>query len=114
MKLYKRRDFTNVDYLMLSGRHQLLFEENRFENIKAILNWLDSEKATCVESINAVEEEPVTEVISSPIQEVEEELNIDIIENEDKNNKKEIEKIQNNIYDFQEAEDDLLIKTDKN
>ena len=38
---YKLRKFTNVTCSIVDGRHELLFEKNRFENVDNILNWIE-------------------------------------------------------------------------
>lgn len=108
-RFYKTRKFTNVESMIVEGRHELLFEKNRFENLDIILNWLNGEK---IEAVSNPEKE--IEVISAvkvvgqdrkeaPKKETDNTVVIDV----------EHKEVETTSYSFQEAEDDLLIRTNK-
>lgn len=101
---YKMKKFTNVEARVVEGRHELLFETNRYENIDLILNWLE-EKENYSQvvyeeenlAINSVKTKKETKVE----QPVKEEKVIEV---------KEVEPVENK---FLEADDDLLIRSVK-
>lgn len=102
---YRTRKFTNVTSLILEGRHELLFEKNRFENVNKILEWLENDSIS--ENITVVEEKkPEVEVVGEKViySEVVEKVPEDKIENVD---------IVENVDIFQEADEELLISTNK-
>ena len=116
-KFYKSKKFTNVNSLIVKGRHELLFEKNRFENMDTILEWLETgevnkeikiasdkyEQELNVEIVGENKEIVVIEnKTETPIQnEVIEEVEVDVKKN------------QKTFDELQPADDDLLIKTNK-
>lgn len=119
-RFYERKKFTNVTSRVVPGRHELLFEKNRFENLELILNWLETD--TIVENYsyeaneikNDYEDIEVigTNPQSAPVEEKE------IVLEEKEENVENIidvtsEETPVNLNELQEAEDDLLIRTHK-
>ena len=98
------RRFSNVSTLVVSGRHQLFFESNRFEVVDAILNWIGNNNEVVVEH-NVVE--PITVKKEGAVPASEEIIvNNDVIDVE--------ENIENSpVTELQEAEDELLISARK-
>ena len=108
-KFYKLKGFTNVNSLVVDGRHELLFEKNRFENVDLILNWLSGESINITKEDNKNVEEAITEirVVGQPEQGEVAESNLE-------NTVVDVEVYEETTnYSFQEAEDELLIKTNK-
>lgn len=117
-KFYKWKKFTNVTSQVVSGRHELLFEKNRFENIDLILEWLETN--TIVENNVNVEKidnryDDIEVIKSSPQTETEQIQESEIIEEETVENVIDVVGVDSpvNLTELQEADDDLLIKTHK-
>ena len=102
---YRMKKFTDVTSLILDGRHELLFEKNRFENLNSILHWLETNEVSkpvqVIEEINEVELVGKETVIYS------EEKESVVTEPMNK------ETVVDTIDVLQEADDELLIKTNK-
>lgn len=101
-RYYKFKGFTNVESMIISGRHELLFEKNRFENMDIILDWLEDGVVEPIVVQSQVEKKETPEVRVLRAQKSEESP-IEVIEVEQPT-------IQHN---FQDAEEDLLIRTHK-
>ena len=101
-RYYKFRGFQNVESMIVSGRHELLFEKNRFEILDTILNWFEGELVDPIVVQPKVEKQETPEVRVIKTQTVEE-------------NKKEVVEVEQPTiqYNFQDAEEDLLIRTHK-
>lgn len=101
-RYYKMRKFTNIESMIVPGRHELLFEKNRYENLETIIKWCEGESVQPLLS---------KEVASDK----KSETKVRVI------SKKEIEPNEIKIvdvtpviqHDLQEAEEDLLIRTNK-
>ena len=103
---YKTRKFTNVESLILEGRHELLFEANKFDNLNTILEWLENNV------INVVEKQPEDKVAGVEIVGDERVIYSEPVENVVKQEKEDEAGVEN--FDLlQEADDDLLIDTNK-
>lgn len=114
-RYYKNKKFNNVTSMIVPGRHELLFEKNRFENIDIILNWLDGANnvANKQEVKNDSNYHPVKVVEKKEIK-IQEEINqkeeVKVIEYVSK----EEATSNSRVYqEFQEADDDLLLNTNK-
>ena len=113
-KFYKMKKFTNVTSQIIPGRHELLFEKNRFANMDLILEWLETN--TVVENYEKVEKienqyDDIEVVKSCPQPEtIQKEMNEENVENII-----DVETVVSPVYftELQEADDDLLIKTHK-
>lgn len=110
-KFYKSKHFANATSLILPGRHMLMFEKNRFENLDVILNWLEGSRVNVEATYNqTVAEEPKEEAI-----EIITDVNV-IESNEEKEENVldiKFEEPLDSLNEFQEAEDELLINTNK-
>lgn len=104
---YKKKNFPNVTSLILEGRHELLFEKDRFDNINVILEWLENDRVR--ENVQVVETKTQKEVevvakekviYSEPVEEQNNKANA---------NETNVE----NFAELLEADDELLIKTNK-
>ncbi len=102
---YKSKKFTDVNSMILEGRHELLFEANRFENVDAILEWL--EKGEVTTPVATIDETNDVEIVGE-----ERIVYSDFVENTEAKKEDEIEIVEN-IDLLQEADDDLLINTNK-
>lgn len=99
-KYYKNRKFTNVNTLIVPGRHQVLFDKNRFDVLESILAWCET---GAVELKDANLDEGV-EVVGNIV--TGKESLITVVENEPVVTSIRFEALQ-------EADDDLLIKTNR-
>lgn len=107
-KCYERRGFSNVNSLIVPGRHQVLFDKARFEVLDSILEWCES---GAVEIKDEVIETP-TETYAQPVV-VE---NTPVVEEANIITLVEPEVTEAPVARFDallEAEDDLLIKTNR-
>ena len=115
VRYYKMKGFTNVESMIFPGRHELLFESNRFQVIDSILSWLNGGGEVMVkdDKVDVVgnfikDEVKVVKPIQTEIRKSEAEVGthpvIDVEVEEPK---------ASPIMDFQEAEDELLINTNK-
>jgi len=105
--IYKRRKFNNVSYLSVAGRHEILFEKNRFENMDIILEWLnDGEKQ---EDISIRVNSTYTDIVEEPVKAEKADTYVENVKVVDV----EIKKTPNTLYELQEADDELLINTNK-
>ena len=101
-KFYKSRKFTNVESLIVEGRHELLFETNRFENVDTILNWLTNNSTNMSEVKN--DENIEISIVGAKKEEViYEEKDVEVVDVQ----------VHTNNHMLQEAEEDLLIKINK-
>jgi alpha-beta hydrolase superfamily lysophospholipase len=103
-RFYKGKRFTNVESMIVEGRHELLFERNRFENMDVILKWLTGEVIVEPVKHEQVQVEVVNEVPSVGTRKE----RVIYKEPEEKQTS-----TNNTQYAFQEAEEDLLIRTNK-
>lgn len=140
VRYFKLRKFTNVETMLVPGRHQLFFEKNRFEIVDNILSWIeegttsgviDTDTSNDVEklAINATkkEEEVEVEVVGNgAVEETKKEetyTSMDIhsggrarpfatndMYDINQETTTETDSI-NKVEDLMEADDDLLIKT---
>lgn len=106
-KYLKIRKFNNITTMVTEGRHQLLFEKNRFETMDKILTWLTgSEVSTAIEETDiqiVAKKEPETEVV---VETIEAEVVESVV-----NEVEVVTPVNENT--FMEAEEDLLIRTNK-
>ena len=105
-RAYKRRNFTNVNTLIVPGRHQVLFDKAKVEVLDSILEW-------CNTGAVEIKDEEVVEEITPTLQVVEaapvvhETSIITLVE-------PEVTEAPIMKFDaLQEADDDLLIKTNR-
>jgi hypothetical protein len=114
-KYLKMKKFKNVETMILEGRHELLFEKNKYQIVDEIISWLTGENVSYAENENAaveivsvqtedkvVKEQPTVEVIDTEV--------LGDVENEDVT---DVTYSTEHKDTFMEAEEDLLIKTNK-
>lgn len=99
---YRHRGFNNVSSVVTSGRHQLLFDDGRFDLVDAIINWAETGEVMG----EIVEAKPVSEANVAIVGEymvTGKEAEITIVE----------EPVSNPVRfeALQEADDSLVIKT---
>ena len=106
-KHYKMRGFSNIETMIVNGRHELFFEKNRFEFVDKLISGLTS----CEVKHERPETKEVTKVEVIAKEELVDVEVVGVIE------EPTIEKIikgeNNQTYAFMEAEEDLLINTNK-
>ena len=113
-KFYRRKKFTDVSCVIVPGRHELLFETNRFEVMDLILDWLETG------------ETPNSKIVENnlPSVDTEETYDVEVLgtdkapEGTNEGIKVEeaidVEEVTAPTYnEFEEAEDDLRIDTNK-
>ena len=105
-KYLKLRKFKNVQTMVVEGRHELLFEKNRFEVVDEIITWLTGEELVKTTS-EVVELEVIT---AKPDVEV---VETQVVENVPVQEVKEETEIKKETIQFMDAEEDLLIRTNK-
>ena len=107
-RFFNMKKFTNVSSLIVDGRHELLFESNRFAVVDQILSWLGNNNELVVRS------EVNNKVVVAPKAE-----DIEIVTN---NKEEKVQEVvveanevptQDTLIELQEAEDELLLSTHK-
>ena len=108
-RMLKMRGFSNVSSLVVPGRHELLFEDNRFAVVDKILSWLGNSNELVVRD-EEIKQEPVVEkveVVTGVNNSIKEEaVAEEVIEVKE-------EAISVSFDELQEAEDELLISARK-
>lgn len=108
-KYLQLRKFENVETMIVDGRHELLFETNRFDVVDKMIAWLTGEEVVkqemkeTITEIVVVKEEPEiveAEVVEPVIETIEETKDV-------------VQESTKEVVEFMEAEEDLLINTNK-
>ena len=101
-RYYRLRGFTNASSVIVPGRHELLFETNRFEFMDSIIAWAENGVVGEVKEV-VTQAQPEVEVVGTPAKE---EANIVTVIEEPVVNPARFDALQ-------EADDSLAIKTIK-